>query len=107
MTDGFYKVRYETALGQGFGVATLLDGQIRGGDGAFYYTGAFTWKGDEFAANVITNRYGDAATASVFGKDNVHLALEGRSTDASLNVTGRATEAPDVAFHATFTKIAD
>ncbi len=107
MTDGLYKVHYETALGQGFGVATLLDGKIRGGDGAFYYSGPFTWKGDEFDANVVTGRFGDASAPSVFGKDDVHLALQGKSTNGSLSVTGHAKEAPDVAFHATFTKIAD
>ena len=94
MTDGLYKVHYETALGQGFGVATLLDGKIRGGDGAFYYSGPFTWKGDEFDANVVTGRFGDASTPSVFGKDDVHLALQGKSTNGSLSVTGHARRRP-------------
>jgi hypothetical protein len=107
MTDGFYKVHYETGLGQGFGVATLTDGKIRGGDGAFYYTGTFTLKGDEFAADVVTGRFGDPKTPSVFGKDDVHLTLQGNVTKTSISVKGHAKEAPDVAFHATFTKIAD
>lgn len=41
LNNGLYRVTFRTPLGEGAGVAVLLDGKIRGGDSAFAYSGRY------------------------------------------------------------------
>ncbi len=105
--DGLYKVHFKTPLGEGFGVAALLNGKVRGGDGGIYYLGSYATNGDEFTAEITTNRYANIPGGSVFGVDKVNLTLRGKSNGLSAQVVGQAKEAPGVTFQASLAWIAD
>jgi T3SS negative regulator,GrlR len=42
MVEGFWTVQFTDIQGLGFGVVTLLGGQVFGGDSGFMYTGTYT-----------------------------------------------------------------
>ena len=76
--DGLYKIEFNTALGKGAGVVFLDRGRVRGGDGGMFYTGSYAGDGDNFIANVATDRHTVVpGIVSVFGIDRVHITLRG------------------------------
>jgi hypothetical protein len=104
LTDGFYRVAFQTRLGGGAGVLNLLSGKMWGGDSSLYYNGTYTQSGNDFTASVVTDRH-TPGLQSVFGVDRVHISLRGKTDGASATMQGTAAEAPGVTFQATLTKI--
>jgi hypothetical protein len=108
MQDGLYKVQFQTPLGAGAGVVHLQGGKLWGGDSALYYVGTFTQVGDQFSAEVVTDRHTQyQGLVSVFGKDRVHINLRGASKENSAVATGTAIEAPGIAFKAMLSRLTD
>lgn len=106
LSDGFYKVSFQTRLGGGAGVVILSSGKMYGGDSSIYYVGTYTQSGDEFTASVATNRH-TTGLQSVFGVDRVHISLRGKTSGDVVTMQGTAAEAPGVTFQATLSKISD
>jgi T3SS negative regulator,GrlR len=106
--EGLYKVQFQTQIGSGAGVVHLMGGRMWGGDAGLYYTGSYTFAGDELTGEVTTGRHTQTpGFGSVFGKDNVHVQVRGRLTGQTLNLAGTSKEAPGVTFQAVLTRIAD
>jgi hypothetical protein len=101
-----YSVWFRTPKGEGFGVVSLMDGEVRGGDGISHYTGTYVQDGDDFTAVIAVRRHTDGPS-SVFGVDNVDLTLSGKSTSTMASCLGTAAQAPDTTFEATLIRIVD
>jgi hypothetical protein len=108
MDNGLYKVRFETPLGAGIGVVALQDGRLRGGDSSMYYHGTYTAAEGSFVADLVTNVHTIAPhKPSIFGRDIVHIHLEGTYIHDFAQVKGRAREVPEIDFKSTLTKLTD
>ena len=101
-----YSVWFRTQKGEGFGVVSLMDGDVSVGDDISHYTGTYVQDGDEFAATIAVRRH-TQGQPSVFGIDNVDLMLSGKSTPTTASCFGTAHQAPNVTFQATLIRIAD
>jgi hypothetical protein len=106
LPDGFYGAWFKTPRGEGAGVVTLANGQLRGGDSALAYSGTFAQDGEHFTAIVATDRHAHGSP-SVFGIDAVDISLTGKFTGASITCTGTAKQAPDLTIQAVLTRISD
>jgi hypothetical protein len=109
MKNGLYRIQFQTPLGIGAGVLTLIDGTIRGGDSALYYVGSYQLNGNSFTATVHTGRHSgnQQSMPSVFGKDSITVNAQGTNTDDSASVTATSPQAPGVSMNATLSRIAD
>ena len=106
MDNGLYKVRFETPRGNGTGVVVLKDGHLWGGDSSMFYTGTYTLHDGAFSGKLVTNVHTIAPhKPSIFGRDIVHITLNGTFNRDYGEVTGTAREVPDVGFRAELTKL--
>ncbi len=87
MVEGFWTVQFTGIQGLGFGVVTLLGGQVFGGDSGFLYTGTYTENGNAVDIRVQVRRVVDEAP-KVMGLDRFELELTGRLQGNTLVVTG-------------------
>jgi hypothetical protein len=46
-----YSVWFKTPQGEGYGIVSLMDGNVSGGDSISEYTGTYVQDGDKFAAH--------------------------------------------------------
>lgn len=107
MQNGLYKASFQTPMGQGTGVVVIADGSVKGGDSLMCYTGTFQEANNQFTATLHVRKHSDVAGMfSVFGLNDVHLTLQGTTTDTSATIQGTAAEAPGVRFQAQLTLIA-
>ncbi len=105
LSKGLYSVKFRTPRGEGAGVIVLQeDGKLVGGDTSIAYIGTYNQSGDEFTASVQTKRHAPGLP-SVFGIDGVTIQLKGKSSGASAQCNGTASQAPGVTFQASLTKI--
>lgn len=98
--DGKYAAWFRTKHGQGTGIVYLKNGKISGGDSFFAYAGSYEIDQERFTATLTTKRYADGPS-TVFGFDEIEVALTGQFKGAIATCTGTARQAPDVAFEAT------
>ena len=108
MDNGLYKVRFETPRGAGTGVVVLHDGHLWGGDSSMFYNGKYELGTNTFHATIVTNVHTIAPhKPSIFGRDIVHITLDGTFLHDYCQVTGTAREVPDSPFKASLTKLGD
>ncbi|MBR0994283.1 hypothetical protein JQ580_26530 [Bradyrhizobium japonicum] len=101
MRDGKYAAWFRTPRGQGTGIVHLADGRISGGDSFFTYDGSYLFDDDQrFTAVLTTRRYAEGPP-TVFGLDEVEVALSGTCSGAMATCSGTARQAPDVKFEVT------
>lgn len=106
MQNGLYKVSFITPKGQGTGVVVITDGSIKGGDASMYYTGTFEEKNNQVTGKLRVRKHSDVpGIVSVFGLDDIHLSLQGTSTNTSATIEGFAAEAPQIPLQAQLTLI--
>ena len=109
--NGLYRVGFQTQLGAGAGIAVLQDGVIRGGDSMMFYVGNYRIVNNSiFRAEIVTGAHTKVlGMASVFGRDVVHIKIEGQlSADRTIgHLKGIALENPAVNFSATLSKISE
>ncbi len=67
-----YSVWFRTPQGEGYGIVSLMDGKVSGGDNISSYTGTYVQDGDKFAATIAVSR---SAFKSFFCKS---VAVSGR-----------------------------
>ena len=101
-----YSVWFRTPEGEGYGVISLMDGDVSGGDNISFYTGTYAQDGDKFVAAIAVKRH-TQGPPSVFGIDIVDITLSGKSTPTTASCFGTANQAPDMTFQATLIRIAD
>jgi hypothetical protein len=101
-----YSVWFRTSQGEGYGIVSLMDGNVSGGDNVSNYTGTYIQDGDEFTATILVRRH-TQGPPSVFGIENIDITLSGKSTPITASCIGTAAQAPDMPFQATLIRIAD
>jgi hypothetical protein len=101
-----YSVWFRTSQGEGYGIVSLMDGDVSGGDNISSYTGTYVQDGDKFTATIAVKRH-TQGQPSVFGIDNVDITLSGKSTTTTASCFGTANQAPSMPFQATLIRIAD
>jgi hypothetical protein len=101
-----YSDWFRTPQGEGYGIVSLMDGKVSGGDNISSYAGTYAQDGDKFAATVAVRRH-TQGPPSVFGIDNVDLTLSGKSTLTTASCIGTAKQAPSTTLQATLIRIAD
>jgi len=100
LRNGSYSAWFRPSQGEGTGIVTLNDGKVSGGDTVMTYDGSYLQNEDHFTASIATRRH-TQGPPSVFGIDNVDLALAGKSTPTTASCIGTAKQAPAVTFEAT------
>lgn len=76
--DGLYSAHFATPLGHGSGVVVVAGNQFRGGDAGMAYVGTLSEQEGKLFAQLHTFRHTQVpGQGSVFGKDDVHVALTG------------------------------
>jgi hypothetical protein len=101
-----YSVWFRMSEGEGYGVISLLDGNVSGGNTISSYTGTYVQDGDRFAATIAVKRH-TQGPPSVFGLDNVDITLSGKSTPTTASCSGTANQAPGMTLQATLIQIVD
>jgi hypothetical protein len=100
LRDGKYGAWFRTPRGQGTGVVDLIEGRISGSDSFFTYGGSYEVDQLCFKAVLTVKRHTEG-NPSVFGPDEVEVALSGVCSGAVATCSGTAKEVPDVKFEAT------
>jgi len=101
-----YSVWFRTPQGEGYGIVSLMDGKVSGGDNISHYAGTYVEDGDKFTATIAVKRH-TQGQPSVFGVDNVDITLSGKSTLTTASCIGTAIQAPHMTLQATLIRIAD
>jgi hypothetical protein len=100
--EGFWTVQFNGVQGFGWGVVTLIGGQLFGGDSSFLYTGTYTDQNNTLAARVHVQRAAPGAQ-SVMGRDQFDLELTGTLQGNSIAAAGSIPGTP-LRFQAKLTK---
>jgi hypothetical protein len=101
-----YSVWFRTPKGEGYGIVSLMDGDVSGGDNISHYAGTYVEDDDKFTATIAVRRH-TQGPPSVFGIDDVDITLSGKSTPTTASCFGTAAQAPDTIFQATLIRIVD
>ena len=106
--DGFYKVEFGTPRGHGFGVATMKDGQLSGGDSSMYYKGTYSAEGNSFTAKIEIGTHSVVpGVTSVLGASQATLAVSGTIEGTRMNGTGHSPQAPGVTLKFILSRLPD
>lgn len=91
MKSGLYRAEFATPLGAGTGVVILLNGLVKGGDSMMYYVGTYTMDGDNITVDLTTAAHSHPpGMKSVFGVENVNIALKGKFNGDNAQASGQA-----------------
>ncbi|MDX2236877.1 MAG: GrlR family regulatory protein [Hyphomonadaceae bacterium] len=107
LSDGLYRARFATPIGEGSGVVHFFGGgQIVGGDSGFSYVGRMKQVGPDISASIRVDQH-DPGFASVFGPvTSFTINLTGREDRGTATLTGVSPHAPGVAFSVFLTPLA-
>jgi hypothetical protein len=106
LVNGKYSAWFRTHLGEGTGTVTLQDGNVSGGDTVIAYSGSYEQDGDNFRADISIKRH-SPGQLSVFGIDDVDIALTGKSVGMTASCHGKSKPAPGMTFEATLIRMTD
>lgn len=108
MQNGLYRLHFTTPIGEGAGVIVADAGSIKGGDSLIYYLGNFSEDGDNISADVDFAFHSKIPGAqSVFGVDQGSIALTGKSTGNSAQLSGTSPQAPGIKLQCALTLLAN
>lgn len=106
ISDGIYKASFQTPLGIGFGVVTLIDGHLTGGDSSMYYVGTYQSDGAHIEAQIRVRPHSAVyGIASVLGTANANVTLTGTVVDDGARFVGSSTDAPSIGLRASLTRL--
>jgi hypothetical protein len=92
--NGLYTIRinmWDGKRGRATGVIVLYDGEIRGGDTNFYYTGRYTFKNGKWRGEIITHQHTESVGKNLaFGGREVSCGFTGIYSDGSAEAEGTA-----------------
>jgi hypothetical protein len=106
LLNGKYAAWFRTPLGEGTGTVVLQDGTVSGADTVMAYSGCYRQEGDDFSADIAVKRH-SPGQLSVFGIDDVDIALTGKFSGTTASCRGRSKQAPGMTFEATIIRMAD
>jgi hypothetical protein len=108
INEGKYSVFFRTSVGEGAGVVELgPNGQLRGGDETFAYTGHWEQDGDRFTATISSTRIAPGFSG-VFGKNHVDISVIGSSSGGvTASCTGFAKQAPELGLEVTLVRMSE
>jgi T3SS negative regulator,GrlR len=106
LANGKYSAWFKTHLGEGTGTVVLQDGNVSGGDTVMAYSGSYQQESDDFHADISIKRH-SPGQLSVFGIDDVDIALTGKSNGKTASCRGRSKPAPGITFEATLIRMND
>jgi len=87
---GFWIVQFTGVQGFGWGVLTLINGRVFGGDSMMLYTGSYTQEGTTLRASVHVKAHANVpGIQSVMGRNEFDLELSG--TLQGNTITGSGT----------------
>jgi hypothetical protein len=86
---GFYKVAFHAALPGAGGIVVVENGNIRGGDNQYLYSGTISENGTHVSAKIVVTAM-SSATTSVFGSTGgkFELDLTGIVEEKRFQLTG-------------------
>jgi hypothetical protein len=105
LVNGKYSAWFRTPLGEGTGIVVLQGGTVSGADTVIAYSGSYNQDGDDFIADISIKRH-TPGQLSVFGIDDVEIALTGKSTGTVASCRGESRQAPGMTFEATLVRMA-
>jgi hypothetical protein len=106
LSDGLYKVSFQTPLGAGYGVIVVEGSSMMGGDSSMYYVGSIDQNGDDFTAEVMAREHTSVpGMGSVFGVPEAKIILQGTSVGKKATAQGSSPDAPGVSFTATLERL--
>ncbi len=108
IAQGKYSVWFRTPVGEGAGVVELCrNGQLRGGDTTFSYSGNWVQNDEQFKAEIAARRVAPGPPG-VFGMDEIDIIVAGRSNDGvTAACTGFAKQSPGLRLDVTLIRIRD
>jgi hypothetical protein len=108
ITPGRYFVWFRTPIGEGTGVAEFLaDGQLRGIDSTFSYTGTWNLNAGRLHAKLSAKRT-TPGPPGVFGIDELDLAVTEYARDGdSVMCAGFAKQSPGIRMEVAITRMPD
>ena len=65
-----YSVWFRTPEGEGYGVISLMDDDVSGGDNISHYTGTYVQHGDKFAATIAVIPVASASVRGIWTEYN-------------------------------------
>lgn len=107
MRDGLYIAEFQGPFGFGSGTASLTNGRIRGGDGAMYYYGPYSWDDEDFSATINVNKYAAGPGSSIFGLDSFTLTISGAGKGDIAEFVARTPAVPHMKMHGSLKRVAD
>jgi hypothetical protein len=109
LTNGLYKLTFETPTGADYGVAYLHNGKLRGGDSGMAYLGTYKQEGQLFSAEMsVTQHRHVPGAVSALGFNDMVVELRGLVDNSSVvTVRGTSPETSLVRFTARLSLIAD
>jgi hypothetical protein len=107
ISEGLYKVTFQTPLGAGYGVLVFAGGRLQGGDSMMYYVGSYQEQGNRFSADVTVNQHSSVqGMESVLGVSQATIRIEGNSSGDNVVADGTSPQAPGVPFQAILSRLA-
>lgn len=108
LPNGLYGIEFQTPLGQSYGVVTLIDGRLRGGDSFIYYVGAYRQNEDQISATVRTDIHSNNPyMLSAFRNNRVKVQISGRVEGTTATMTGKSPQMPNITLHMNLRKLDD
>ena len=88
LKNGLYSATFGTTQSLGHGVVMLKDGEFKGGDNGFYYTGHYKTHGKKITSRLTIDRHsGKGSIRSVFGVDKMEVSLTGISDGDTIRLS--------------------
>lgn len=103
--EGFWSIAFQGIQGMGAGVATLVGGQVFGGDSGYLYNGTYTQQENTMKARVHIKQY-VAGIANVMGRSEFDLELSGTLNGNKITATG-TIPGTSLQLHSILTKQSD
>ena len=86
--EGFWTVHFKGVEGLGAGVATIIGGQVFGGDTGFFYVGTYSQQGNNMTAYVHVKQH-VPSMANVMRRSEFDLELNGTVQGDTISVIGK------------------
>lgn len=97
MRDGLYQVQFQTPLGQGTGVISIIGDHYVGGDGGMAYRGSIYRDGELVSVSLRTIRHTHGmAGVSVLGTDDANMEVAGTMDGDTAELEGQVPGTPAV-----------
>jgi hypothetical protein len=107
MREGLYKVEFSTPQMTAHGVVYAKGGELRGGDGSYFYVGKYTDVNGRLEATVNFKMHTRTYQPSVFGREKGTINVKGRIGDGTIIAEGTSPESPGMGFQANLIHISD